>query len=61
MEESGQTQIDPTLCKMILNSVQEGDLNKIQSNIEKYCIDIKALKDIQKDQNAFFFCFFNKR
>jgi len=54
MEESGQTQIDPTLCKMILNSVQEGDLNKIQSNIEKYCIDIKALKDIQKDQNAFF-------
>ena len=54
MEESGPTQIDPTLCKMILNSVQEGDLTKIQSNLEKYCIDVTALKDIQKNQNAFF-------
>lgn len=54
MEESGSNQIDPTLCKMILNSVQEGDLSKIQSNLEKYCIDLKALKDKQKDQNAFF-------
>jgi ankyrin repeat protein len=39
---------------MILNSVQEGDLTKIQSNLEKYCIDVTALKDIQKNQNAFF-------
>ena len=54
MEESGPTQIDPTLCKMILKSVQEGDLTKIQSNLEKYCIDVTALKDIQKNQNAFF-------
>jgi len=54
MEESGPTQIDPTLCKMILNSVQEGDLTKIQSNLEKYCIDVTALIDIQKNQNAFF-------
>ena len=54
MEESGPNQIDPTLCKMILNSVQEGDLTKIQSNLEKYCIDVTALKDIQKNQNAFF-------
>ena len=54
MEESGPTQIDPTLCKMILNSVQEGDLTKIQSNLEKYCIDVTALKDVQKNQNAFF-------
>ena len=54
MEESGPTQTDPTLCKMILNSVQEGDLTKIQSNLEKYCIDVTALKDIQKNQNAFF-------
>jgi ankyrin repeat protein len=54
MEESGPTQIDPTLCKMILNSVQEGDLTKIQSNLDKYCIDVTALKDIHKNQNAFF-------
>ena len=54
MEESGPTQVDPTLCKMILNSIEEGDLAKIQANLEKYSIDIKALKDPVKDQNAFF-------
>ena len=54
MEESGPTQVDPTLCKMILNSIEEGDLTKIQANLEKYSIDIKALKDPVKDQNAFF-------
>ena len=61
MEESGPTQIDPTLCKMILNSVLEGDLSKIQSNLEKYSIDLKALKDKQNEQNAFFFCSSYKR
>ena len=54
MEEGGPTQVDPTLCKMILNSIVEGDLAKIQANLEKYSIDIKALKDPVKDQNAFF-------
>ena len=54
MEQSGPTQVDPTLCKMILNSIEEGDLAKIQANLEKYSIDIKALKDPVKDQNAFF-------
>ena len=54
MEESGPTQVDPTLCKMILNSIEEGDLAKIQANLEKYSIDIKALKDPVKEQNAFF-------
>ena len=54
MEEGGPTQVDPTLCKMILNSIEEGDLAKIQANLEKYSIDIKALKDPVKDQNAFF-------
>jgi ankyrin repeat protein len=39
---------------MILNSIEEGDLTKIQANLEKYSIDIKALKDPVKDQNAFF-------
>jgi len=54
MEEGGPTQVDPTLCKMILNSIEEGDLTKIQANLEKYSIDIKALKDPVKNQNAFF-------
>ena len=54
MEESGPTQVDPTLCKMILNSIEEGDLAKIQANLEKYSIDIQALKDPVKEQNAFF-------
>ena len=54
MEEGGPTQVDPTLCKMILNSIEEGDLTKIQANLEKYSIDIKALKDPVKEQNAFF-------
>ena len=54
MEEGGQNEIDPTLGKMILNSVQEGDLSKIQSNLDKYNIDIKALIDKQNGQNAFF-------
>ena len=54
MDESASNQIDPTLSKMILNSVQEGDLSKIQSNLEKYNLDISVLKDRQKDQNAFF-------
>ena len=54
MEQSGPTQVDPTLCKMILNSIEEGDLAKIQANLEKYSIDIQALKDPVKGQNAFF-------
>ena len=54
MEQSGPAQVDQTLCKMILNSVEEGDLAKIQSNLEKYSLDIQALKDPIKDQNAFF-------
>ena len=54
MEESGSNRIDSTLSKMILNSVQEGDLSKFQQNLEKYNLDIKALEDVQTKQNAFF-------
>ena len=54
MEESGSNQIDPTLSKMLLNTIQEGDLSKIQSNLDKYNIDILALKDIHEGKNAFF-------
>ena len=55
MEESGPTQVDPTLCKMILNSVEEGDLAKIQANLEKYSIDIQALQDPIKGQARLLF------
>ena len=34
-------QIDTTISKMILNSIEEGDLEVIKSNIEKNHIDIK--------------------
>ena len=54
MEESGPNQIDPTLSKMLLNTIQEGDLSKIQANLDKCNIDILALKDIVNGQNAFF-------
>ena len=53
MEDSRPSRVPPNLCKLILNSVKEGDLSKIQSNLEKYSIDLDDL--ISKDkQNAFF-------
>lgn len=48
-------QVDSTLVKMILSSIKEGDLSVIKSNIAKYNLDIKLLKDSQSEQNAFFF------
>ena len=47
-----QTQIDSTLIKMILNSIKEGDLSLIKSNIQQY--DMKLIKDTENGQNAFF-------
>ena len=47
-----QTQIDSTLIKMILNSIREGDLSLIKSNIQQY--DMKLIKDTENGQNAFF-------
>ena len=49
------TQIDSTLVKMILSSIKEGDLQTIKQNISKFNQDINLLKDIQTEQNAFFF------
>ena len=49
------TQIDSTLVKMILSSIKEGDLAAIKNNISRYNLDIKLLKDIANEQNAFFF------
>ena len=55
MEEGGSNKIDSALIKMILETIQEGDLDKIKTDLETYKIDIKDLKDTQKDQNAFFY------
>jgi ankyrin repeat protein len=48
-------QIDSTLSKMILNSIQEGDLSVIKESISKDNLDIKLIKDVSKNQNAFFY------
>ena len=48
-------QIDSTLSKMILNSIQEGDLSVIKESISKDNLDIKLIKDVSKNQNAYFY------
>ena len=48
--------MDETLTKMILNSVQDGDLEKIKSNIKNYKVDMNTLIDKINHQNAFFYC-----
>lgn len=54
MDSSG-VQIDTTLTKMILISIQNGDLEEIKNNISKYSLDLKLLKDQDNEQNAFFY------
>ena len=49
------SQIDSTLSKMILKLIQEGDLSSIKENISKNNLDIKLIKDISNNQNAFFY------
>ena len=46
-------QIDNTLIKIILNSVQDGDLSVIKQNAEK--IDMNLLIEKENHQNAFFY------
>lgn len=55
MENKCNTQIDSTLVKMMLKSIQEGDINVIKSNITKYSLDLKMVKDYENEQNAFFY------
>lgn len=49
-------QIDSTLIKMALNTVQDGDLDNIKQNIEKYHLNMNLLIDKENQQNAFFYC-----
>jgi len=57
MEEQNQysLQIDSTIIKMILKSIEEGDINLIKSNISKYNLNMKILIDTENQQNAFFY------
>ena len=48
--------MDDTLIKMILNSVQDGNLEKIKSNIIKFNVNMNTLIDRLNHQNAFFYC-----
>lgn len=55
MNYSMSHQLDSTTIKMILNSIQDGDLEKIKSNITKYNVNMNLLIDKENQQNAFFF------
>ena len=48
--------IDNSVVKLILKSVQEGDLEAIKSNIQKYKANMNYIIDKDNQQNAFFYC-----
>ena len=48
-------QFDNTLVKIVLNSVQDGDLNVIKQNSERYNLNMNLLIEKDNQQNAFFF------
>ena len=48
--------IDNNVVKLILKSVQEGNLETIQSNIDKYRVNMNYIIDKDNQQNAFFYC-----
>ena len=50
------SQVDGTLVKIMLNSVQDGDLATIKQNCERFNLDMNLLIDKENQQNAFFFC-----
>ena len=50
------SQIDGTLVKIVLNSVQDGDLATIKQNCIKFNLDMNLLIDKENQQNALFFC-----
>ena len=48
--------IDNSTVTLILKSVQEGDLETIQLNIQKYKANMNYIIDKDNQQNAFFYC-----
>ena len=47
-------QIDNTLIKIVLNSVQDGDLSVIKQNVQKFNLNMNLLIEKDNNQNAFF-------
>ena len=54
-------QIDNTLIKIVLNSVQDGDLSAIKQNVIKFNLNMNLLIEKDSQQNAFFFYGFSKK
>jgi hypothetical protein len=50
-----QPQMDSTLIKIFLNTVKDGNLANIISDIEKYRFDVRHIRDQQYSQNALFY------
>ena len=48
--------IDNSIVKLILKSVQDGDLQQIQSLIQEYNVNMNYIIDKENQQNAFFYC-----
>lgn len=48
-------QVDPTLIKMFLSTVKEGNLPMIIKEMEKFPVDVKYIKDSQYEQNVLFY------
>ncbi len=48
-------QVDPTLIKMFLSTVKEGNLQTIIKELEKFPVDVKFIKDSQYEQNVLFY------
>lgn len=48
--------IDNSIVKLILKSIQEGDLQVIQLNIDKYKVNMNYIIDKDNQQNSFFYC-----
>ena len=55
MDSNFKPQIDSTLIKMILKSIEDGDIEVIKNYVSKYSLDLKMLIDQESEQNAFFF------
>ena len=53
--DSMNHQIDHTLIKIVLNSVQDGDLSVIKQNAQKFNLNMNLLIEKENHQNAFFF------
>ena len=61
MDFSLNHQIDGTLIKMVLNSVQDGDLSVIKQNAEKYNLDMNFINRKRKPAKCIFLLCLSKK